>query len=398
MKRLLTILASVIVLIGIGVIAYFYFFNKSPAVEVAPEGGGLPVAGQGAVPGDDSSASGEAVETAEAPEAVSARLVKISSGPVVSGFAVTSKAATASSSADASVSYIDRASGNVFVYSSATQGITRTSNRTLPGIQSASWLPDASGAVVRYLSGEGSSTINSYFLRANGTEGFFLPQNLSGVAVSSTTILSLSSAGNGSSVSSSRLDGSGSAQIFTTPLSAVRLSYLGKTNYLLVTKASATLPGYAFSVSGRAVSRISGPMFGLSAIASPSGAWIAESSVIDGAMHVALVDTTTRERIPLPISTLVEKCAWSADSKFLYCGVPTSPPQATYPDDWYQGAVHFSDKIWKIDVAGRYAQLVLDFHRETDVRLDAESLSIDPETSFLVFLNKNDESVWGYTL
>jgi hypothetical protein len=297
------------------------------------------------------------------------------------------------------VSYIDRASGNVFVYMPATKAITRTSNRTLPGIQSATWLPDASGAVVRYLSGDTSSVINSYFLRANGTEGFFLPQNLAGVAVSPTNILSLASAGNGSSVSTSKIDGSGTKQVFTSPLSSVYVSYFGKTNYLLGTKASALLPGFVFSVNSRGdASKISGPLSGLSALASPSGAWVAESYVADGSMRVALVDATTRESIALPIGTLIEKCVWTSDSKSLYCGVPTNPPQATYPDDWYQGAVHFSDKIWKIDVAGRYAQLVLDFTKESGSDLDATALTLDPQSSLLVFLNKNDESVWGYSL
>ena len=396
MNRPITIIASVVVLLGIGVFVYFFFFTGSPAVDVGQQGGGLPLAGQGTLPTDTSGTSGS---DTDAPEAVTAKLVKITDGPAVPGFAITSKPASASSTTQTSVSYIDRASGNVYVYSPATKAITRTSNRTLPGIQSASWLPDASGAVVRYLSGADSSTINSYFLRASGTEGFFLPQNLSGVAVSSTTILSLASAGNGSLVSGSKTDGSGTKQLFASPLSSLYLSFLGKTGYLVGTKASATLPGFVFSVNARGeFSRLAGPLSGLSALASPSGAWLAESYVSEGVMRVALVDTTTRELIALPIGTLIEKCVWALDSKSLYCGVPTSPPTATYPDDWYQGAVHFSDKIWKVDVAGRYAQLILDFKKETDSALDATALTTDTPGSLLVFLNKNDGSVWSYSL
>jgi hypothetical protein len=47
-------------------------------------------------------------------------------------------------------------------------------------------------------------------------------------------------------------------------------------------------------------------------------------------------------------------------------------------------------------VAGRYAQLVLDFQKETGSALDATALAVDAVTSTLVFLNKNDESVWSY--
>jgi hypothetical protein len=73
------------------------------------------------------------------------------------------------------------------------------------------------------------------------------------------------------------------------------------------------------------------------------------------------------------------------------------PPTYNYPDDWYQGAMHFSDRIWKIDTAGRYAQLVLDFSKETNVALDAEALAIDPLSTTLVFVNKNDGSLWSYS-
>jgi hypothetical protein len=395
MNRNLTILTSAVVILGILVGGYFYFFGGSDALTVVPEGAsGLPVAGQNALPTETTSSG-----TAEIAEAVSARLVKISEGPIVPGFAVTTKIVASSSPPEKLVSYIDRASGNVFVYAVGAKTITRTSNRTLPGIQSAKWLPNASAAIVRYLSGENSSTINTYYLRSAGGEGFFMPQNLSSVAASATNILSLASAANGSTLSSSKQDGAGTTELFSTPLSAATIGFLGRSSYLLTTKASATLPGLAFSTNARGeTSRISGPLSGLSAIASPSGDWLAQSYTVSGEMRVALVNVATRESIALPIGTLIEKCVWTEDNRALFCGVPTNPPRALYPDDWYQGAVHFSDKIWKIDVAGRYAQLILDFGKETGGALDATALAIDANTTTLVFLNKNDESVWSYTL
>ena len=67
---------------------------------------------------------------------------------------------------------------------------------------------------------------------------------------------------------------------------------------------------------------------------------------------MVLVDTTTNEVLPLPIASMTEKCVWSNDDSVIYCGVPVDLPSgATYPDDWYQGAVHFSDRIWKIQVS-----------------------------------------------
>jgi hypothetical protein len=326
--------------------------------------------------------------------------VKISVGPVVPGEAVVNKTGTASSSPEVAVSYIERTSGNIFTYLSQARTLTRTSNRTIPGIQSASWLPNASIAFVRYLSGSNFSTINTYALPASGSGGFFLSQNLADIAVSSTSVLMLASGINGSALSLARTDGTRASEIFTTPLSAIRASFAGKNQYLVYTKPSMTLLGNAYLVDGTGrLSRIAGPLYGLAALASPSGKWVVVSYVLDGTMQMKLVNTVSGSSINLPVATIVDKCVWTSNESSLYCGVPLDPPtNARYPDDWYQGAVQFSDRVWRIDVVSRYAQLVLDFTKETDAILDAEALAIDPLNTTIVFINKNDGSLWSYSL
>ncbi len=406
MRRYIIIAAIVIAVLGIGTAAYFYFF-AGPAVTVAPTGDtSLPVAGQ------ETSVTGETRTTTapvNAPVSVSARLVKISAGPVVPGAAVANnKAANATSSppstslgtGDVAVRYIERQSGNVYVYLTRAKTLTRTSNRTIPGIQSAVWLPDASLAFVRYLSGTDFSTINSYALPTSGSGGFFLSQNLSDIAISSTGILTLASGVSGSVASLMRTDGTRASEIFTTPLSSLRIAFAGKNRYVAFTKPSYALSGSAFLIDGTGrFSRIAGPSNGLVARASPSGKWVLVSSVFDGVMQMELVNTATGESLSLPVTTIADKCVWTADDSAVYCGVPTNPPASfNYPDDWYQGAVSFSDRIWKIQVSGRYAQLVLDFSKENGGALDAEALAIDPLNTALAFINKNDGSLWVYSL
>lgn len=398
MKRYLIITAIVMVLAGVGAAVYFIFFTGSADVTVAPEGTSLPVAERGA---PSTETTGTSNAPAGAPVAVSARLMKISAGPVVPGVAVaSSKAISASSSPDVAVKYIERQSGNVYVYLAHAKTLTRTSNRTIPGIQSAAWLPDASLAFVRYLSGTDFSTINSYALPASGSGGFFLSQNLSDIAVSSTSILTLASGVSGSVASLMRTDGTRASEIFTTPLSSLRIAFAGKNRYLAFTKPSYALSGSAFLVDGTGhFSRVGGPLNGLVAKASPSGRWALVSSVFGGVMQMGLVNTATGESLSLPVATIADKCVWAADDSAIYCGIPMNPSASfNYPDDWYQGAVSFSDRIWKIQVSGRYAQLVLDFSKENEEALDAEVLAIDPLNTVLVFVNKNDGSLWSYTL
>ena len=398
MRRALLVIAIVVVLLGGGVWAYFSFFASAPGIAVAPAGSAtLPSAGQTNAPG---TAFATAAATSS-PTPVSARLVKISAGPVVPGEAVVDlPAANASSSPDVAVHYIERQSGNVFSYSERTGILTRTSNRTIPGIEMAAWLPDASAAFVRYLSGDSFGTVNTYALPADGSSGFFLPQDLADVAVSSSSVLVLASGVNGSSASVMRADGTHTAQVFTTPLSSLRVSFAGKGRYLAFTKPSAALAGDAFIVDGTGrFTRIAGPLNGLVALASPSGTLVLVSSVAGGVMRMELVNTSTGEATGLPVATLADKCAWTADSSALYCAVPQNPPLGyAYPDDWYQGAVSFSDSLWKINVTGRYAEFVLDLAKETGSPVDAEALAVDPGATTLVFVDKNDGALWSYAL
>lgn len=406
MRRLFIIATVFVVIVGIGVVVYFTFFQSSPAVVVAPQTASstLPVAGDQTFPqppsGSTDQSGGTGAPTAS-PVAVSSRLVKISQGPVVAGEAVVDQpAANASSTPDVLVDFIDRQSGNIFSYSMLTRTLTRISNRTVPGIQSAFWLPNGSLAFVRYLSGTDFSTTNTYALPASGNGGFFLPQDIADIAVASTSVLTLASGVNGSTASVSRIDGTHTAAIFSTPLTSLRVSYAGKSSYLAVTKASASLDGAAFIVDGSGrFSRIAGPLSGLAAIASPSGKWVFVSYTLGAALQTELVNTQTGETLPLPLATIADKCVWASDDSSVYCGIPTATSAAaSYPDDWYQGAVSFSDRIWKINVNGRFAQLVDDVSGDANTAIDVSAPAIDKTGTLLVFVNRNDGSLWSYSL
>ena len=104
MRRYLIIAAIVMVLAGVGAAVYFIFFTGSASVTVAPDGTSLPVAEQGSAPGETGTTIAPVVN---APVSVSARLVKISAGPVVPGAAVVNnKAVSASSSPPSSLEQV----------------------------------------------------------------------------------------------------------------------------------------------------------------------------------------------------------------------------------------------------------------------------------------------------
>src|SRR5438046_254698 len=104
MRRFLIIIATVIVLLGLGIVAYFYFFpGGPPSVVVAPtRTTSLPAAGE--------TPTGTTTATVSFTTSVttSGRLTQISSGPIVPGeIVVDRKAVNASSSAEVAVTYIE---------------------------------------------------------------------------------------------------------------------------------------------------------------------------------------------------------------------------------------------------------------------------------------------------
>lgn len=399
MRRYIIIAVTALILLA-GLVGVYFWLGQGGSIAVGTLGDvTLPGADSIPVIGDAGSEPTATTTSVVRPGSTPPRLVKISSGPVALGALVAPLSGLTSTTTELTVSFVERRSGNVYRYSVPTGTLTRTSNRTLPGVISAAWLSDASLAVVQYLSGADAPVINTYALPSDGTPGFFLPQGLSSVSVSSSTILSLATGVNGSVASVTRSDGSNTANVFTTPLTQLRVSFAGKGRYLAVTKPTQTLLGDAFLVAGGVFTRVAGPSSGLVASASPTGRWILISTAANGVISTRLFDTSSRTTISLPLATIADKCTWTADESALYCGVPTSPSGSyAYPDDWYQGAVSFYDRIWKIDVQGRYAQLVVDVAKQTNAPLDAVALSVDAKNSYLTFINKIDGSLWGFSL
>jgi hypothetical protein len=405
MKRVFIIIASIIILIGVGIGVYFFFFaSSSPHLTV----------GDSTNPFGDTSAgaatktpvvSQVGVSVSTAGTVVAPNLVQITKSPVAQGaadFDVTAAvsitgSSTVSTSTDVKVRYIDRQSGNIYEYGALSRTLTRLSDKTLPGIQEASWTPDGSMVFARFLAKvSGQQTLDTYALPANGIGGYFLPQNLSQASVvGSSTLFTLAQGSDSSIGTISGVDGSSPRSIFSSPLTQFVVTASHGT-YIAVTKASASLPGYIFSV-GSSFTPIIGPYNGLTALISPSGSQLLYSYTDGSAYHMAILNLANGSVTALPIATLAEKCVWKADSSALFCAVPTAF-SGNLPDDWYQGAVSFSDRIWKIDLASHLATLVLDPATTVKNGIDAVSLSIDPNGQVLVFTNKKDLSLWSYSL
>lgn len=414
MKKILLVLSAVVVLIGLVVGIYFLFFSGNNAsLTIDNPFDGLEGGDSDATPNQNGLEPGEVLQGAGTE--VAPRLIKVTDGPVVPqtvAFTIilpgepvpqdpnSTTTPVVPTKTDTEIRYIERASGNVYAYVAHERTLTRLGNRTLPGIQEASWLSNGSQAYVRFLSTEaGTDIVESFALPATGEGGYFLEQNLSEVnAFGTNTLVTMLSTQNGSIATVAGADGSAPRTLFNSPLSSLQLS-LASTTYVAHTKASSGLDGYVFAVSPTtgAFTTLLGPLRGLTALPSMSGTQVLYSYVTQGSLRTALYDRTSRTSITLPVATLTEKCAWTTDGTALYCAVPRSFG-GTLPDDWYQGAISFSDRIWRIDLGARQAILVIDPEESGEVAIDAVGLSIDPALDTVTFVNRKDGSLWVYDL
>lgn len=395
-RKILIIVASIIVLLGLVVGAYFLFFTGKPSVTTtipsfSAAGNLEPVA---------STVSGpvEGAGTVVAPH-----LVRITPGPVAKGaiaLVVLPQAIGSSTPGlgDTEVRYVERQSGNVYSFLLHDRVLTRIGNKTLPGIQEAVWLPDGSGVFARFIiSEEGVDRVATFSLPSNGGEGFFLESGLSSVGVTaSSSLYTLISRNTGSVASIANINGTGVRTLFSSPLQSLTLRSSG-TDFVATTKASLGINGYSFFVSGKtgAFSRILGPLTGLTTLPNPTGKLVLYSYSVRGKLFTAVLDVDKHTSTQLPVTTLAEKCVWAPSGTTLYCGVPTALPK-DLPDSWYQGAQTLSDRLWRVDLNSRLATLVNDPTTVADIAIDMVSLTTDPAEDAVIFTNKLDGSLWAY--
>ncbi len=416
MKKTLLILSIIAVLAIIGIGIYFFFSAHSSNVGIIPPSqNSFPLASTtSGVFGANSTKTSQSNILSTSTVATSgitgvsngtsttSRLYEITSENVAPGVLVFDTKTKKDTPSHTLVRYINRKTGNMYSYDTSANLISRISNKTIPGVFSVSWLSDGTEAYLRYFSKESDIySIATYALSADGSNDFFLPQGITQLSTYGTkSLLTLVSGVNGSIATRASANYHNIYTAFQTPLTKIVAEFSGPNKYLVYTKPSATQYGYAFIVNSHgSFEQITGPYKGLVARISPDG----KKAIISytnnqGSVKTSLLDLISHTSKSLPIATIVNKCVWTSDSKSIYCGVPTKITSAQYPDAWYQGAVTFTDRLWRIDVKNRYTQRVLDPKQYGKGPFDMTSLSIDPYQKVLSFINKKDGSLWMYKL
>ena len=200
----------------------------------------------------------------------------------------------------------------------------------------------------------------------------------------------------------SNFDGSGSKQIFSTPLTQVDAFWPDASTLMLATKASANAYGYLYSIDVKTgdMSEVMGNLYGLSVLPNSTGNIVLYSDLsVSGNLVTSLYDIQKDSSQDLPFVTLADKCVWSKKNPLdLFCAVPITAPNAGYPDAWYEGTGSTIDQIVEIDTDTGSIHTVSNLSQDAKTPIDAEWLTLDPNERFLYFVNKKDLSLWSVDL
>lgn len=307
------------------------------------------------------------------------------------------------------IRYVDRATGNIYQTFLDQFDERKFSNTLIPKVYEAFFGSKAESVLMRYLKTDDRTIVT--FLgtlpkevlggdseEANEVKGTFLPEGVTDLSVSSdgSKIFYLVNSGEIALGTIWEIATGKRTQIFDSPFTEWLSSWNSANLITLTTKPASSVPGYMYTLDPvkKIFAMSLGPVAGLTTLASPDGKQALYSSNL---LDLSLFNITTKETISTGLRTLPEKCAWTGDSKTIYCAVPNSYPTLPIPESWYQGQVTFSDEIWKIDVASGNTTQMIDLSTSGG-SIDAIKLKVEETANSLLLINKKDSFLWEMKL
>ncbi len=306
------------------------------------------------------------------------------------------------------VTYVDRATGNIYEIEADGKDRNRISNTTIPKIFDARFSSDGDNFIFRYLvSDNGVESVRNFLAGLSGesgtstaltVEGIFLPVDISSVVISpeEDKIFYIYKQGEETIGVTANFQNKKQKQIFSSSFGEWNIAWPSKNIITLLTKPSGVADGFFYSLDAKTgkFTKLLGGVKGLGATADDKGSSILYSESGQNTIKTMIYNIKKGESSVLPIATLSEKCIFSYEEDYVYCSAPGSLPTAMYPDDWYQGLISFSDLIWKINISDGNTELLAGISDN----FDATNLFLSSQEDYLFFINKKDSTLWSLRL
>lgn len=312
---------------------------------------------------------------------------------------------TTKTMSDNVIRYISRTNG--FVYEKRNADLpVQISNIYIPNVYEGAFMDNNQSAVLRFLRDD-NQTIATYIVpippkNTDNTrtqkDGHFLNDGITafGISPDSTEFLRIYTLnGNGEVLTSDSAD-KNKKEVVNSPFSEWLALWPTKTTVYLQTKAAASADGFLYKVdrTERRLRRVLGNIHGLTTLVSPSGTYILYSESMQNSLRTVLYNTITNKTTPLSLKILPEKCTWIQDDN-LICAGNTTLASAQYPDSWYAGTTHFSDKLFRISTSTTTYETLYDGNERS---FDMTNLEYNQPTSSVYFIDKDSGVLWQYGL
>lgn len=141
--------------------------------------------------------------------------------------------------------------------------------------------------------------------------------------------------------------------------------------------------------------------YGADFLWSPDGNLALVSTVTDkgsSRLQTATVNFNGGEYKNLEFPTIASKCAWSNDSRTIYCALPGGiPDTAVMPNDYWNRKFSTTDTFWKIDATTGEKNRIIEIDK-IGSKLDAINFFLNSDESFLFFINQIDGKLYRISL
>ncbi len=380
-KKLYVVIAFVLLLIGI--IALVWYLNQRSGGELI--GGELPNSDpRQETPGTDLTPEGTIITEGEE---ASREIAK----NVISGmFAPNSN----------TVRYIERASGLVYERPLTGGVAIALSDTRLDNAYVVDWANNGSAALVTFSTQNNTPDFAHISFTSSSSQVTRLPETTAFAAVSpdGLRVAFAKQTDDGSVIATALPNGTKPTTLASHPQSQLLLSWDVVARPIVRNPGSAFVESLAWVLSGGSYTPLTPASYQLSILEHSSGRYVLYSAAetISDMPTLYLLDTkatSTKDRITIaPFTTYPEKCVWArTDTSIIYCGVPSSITKQIY-DAWLRGEHHFEDRITRWNFRTGEVRIV------SEGNYDAIELAVAPDDSALLFVNKNDSSLWSLVL
>ncbi|MFA5926097.1 MAG: hypothetical protein WC831_04135 [Parcubacteria group bacterium] len=155
------------------------------------------------------------------------------------------------------------------------------------------------------------------------------------------------------------------------------------------------------SFSGENKREILKDKFGVDLLWSPDGKMAAVSFTDQKGGHkidLAIMNAQGGQFQSFNFYTFASKCAWSSDSKYLFCALPGNIPESSIlPNDWISGKVSTADTFWKIEASTGKKERLVD-PEKIGGSYDALYPFLSEDEKTLFFISKSDGKLYKLTI